>query len=1137
MPEATGLELSATKLTIGYKEVCTPLTVTLLPEGSVGTVTWRSGDSKIVKIDKKTGEMTGKKKGTATVYAKVNGVEVSCKVTVKTAPKKVTLSKTKGTLSVGQKYTLKATLPSGTGSTLTWSSKDKTIAKVSRKGVITAKKPGTVKITVKTFNGKSATCKVTVLPAPDQVTLTESLTLVEGESKSLTATALAADGSKTVTDFSFAAENGTGKITVDEKTGEVKGVKPGTAYVRVTTHNDVRTHLVKGKSVETVCAVKVKIGPEKIELSESKVTIGVGQSLALDPQIYGTDGKLMEDAKFTAASGSAKVASVSSKAVVKGLKKGSATITVKAVNGVKAKCKVTVVAAPSKVSLSPTKPTIGVGQTLKLKTTFTKGTMASCTYTSSDSAVATVSRTGKITGKKPGKATIKVKTHNSKTAKITVTVGKGPKFITLNGEYELVYDELTSSYTAVYNVELDKGKTFQIKYENEYQTYGDITEYKSLNKKVATVSDSGKVTAVAGGTARIEVVSSSGAKAYLQVTVPGDKAVSIAFAGAASLQVGQSVAAPRLVGENITAKALAGAKLTSSDEKIFTVKWSESSDRWTLKGVKAGTATLTATVNGAKAKTEVTVTAAEAAASITFGADLVYMNAGESFAPTLKDDLGRKVTDAQLFSSDTGIVNVQEDGTLAAIAKGSATITATSGALSATMKVKVLVSNASVSLSADTLKLGVSQRKTLKATVNGNGTASSLSFKSSDSSVATVSKTGRVIARGVGTAVITASISGGASASCTVNVVPAPSHLSLEPASVSKRLDKKGVQLKWAFGAPDEKGTVTFTSADKGIATVDAQGYVTFKAVGQTAITAVTNNGLSVTIDVKVLPEKPETGTPKYRLFAAYSYADSSVKGYLPFPKNNGASVAKVFGKSAIGSLTYSTKVMGNPANKTQLLSGISGFFAGTADDDVSIVYLCSHGHMTGDYTGYRLSLAGYDSDNANANYYLSGQEIFNCISRIRGSVVLILDSCYSGTFLQDMGAQLKSHGGRIAVLTAASDTRATYYNVKDTSRAVDFFTFFLLQGLGYNEREGWWNGNSSGGKGSYPGYLAADEAGNDDGIVTLGELYSFASKCIAKNIPNYMKQSWYWGDKKRVQVTRYYGGSLDDLVIYQPSK
>jgi hypothetical protein len=46
------------------------------------------------------------------------------------------------------------------------------------------------------------------------------------------------------------------------------------------------------------------------------------------------------------------------------------------------------------------------------------------------------------------------------------------------------------------------------------------------------------------------------------------------------------------------------------------------------------------------------------------------------------------------------------------------------------------------------------------------------------------------------------------------------------------------------------------------------------------------------------------------------------------------------------------------------------------------------------------------------------------------------------------MSAQLKSQGGRIAVLTAASDTRATYYNVKDTSRAVDFFTFFLLKGL-----------------------------------------------------------------------------------------
>ena len=54
---------------------------------------------------------------------------------------------------------------------------------------------------------------------------------------------------------------------------------------------------------------------------------------------------------------------------------------------------------------------------------------------------------------------------------------------------------------------------------------------------------------------------------------------------------------------------------------------------------------------------------------------------------------------------------------------------------------------------------------------------------------------------------------------------------------------------------------------------------------------------------------------------------------------------------------------------------------------------------------------------------------------------------------------------------------------------------------------------------------------------MTLGEFYEFASNSIAANIPSYMKQKWYWGDKERVQTPRYYPGSLDGLVIYQPKE
>ena len=91
------------------------------------------------------------------------------------------------------------------------------------------------------------------------------------------------------------------------------------------------------------------------------------------------------------------------------------------------------------------------------------------------------------------------------------------------------------------------------------------------------------------------------------------------------------------------------------------------------------------------------------------------------------------------------------------------------------------------------------------------------------------------------------------------------------------------------------------------------------------------------------------------------------------------------------------------------------------------------------------------------------------------------------------------------------------------------------MQGLGYNEREGWWNKNAKGSKGSYPGYLSADKNGNGDGFVTLNEFYDFACKSIDANIKDYMKKSWYWGEKKKTQKTRFYAGNLKNLVIYQP--
>ena len=92
-------------------------------------------------------------------------------------PDSVKLNKTSATLFKGNKLTLSKTVtPANSNQICTWSSSNTKIATVSD-GVVTAKAAGTATITVKTSNGKSATCKVTVtstLPAPSVSSLTNT---------------------------------------------------------------------------------------------------------------------------------------------------------------------------------------------------------------------------------------------------------------------------------------------------------------------------------------------------------------------------------------------------------------------------------------------------------------------------------------------------------------------------------------------------------------------------------------------------------------------------------------------------------------------------------------------------------------------------------------------------------------------------------------------------------------------------------------------------------------------------------------------------------------------------------------------------------------------------------------------------
>lgn len=151
------LKSSKASLTLGVGE-----RVKVTMEGAA-TVTYKTSNEKILTVTGK-GVVKAKKVGKAKVtVTDEKGNRKIYTITVKKAPKKVKVNFTKKTLKKGKKATIKVSFAKGYySSTNTFKSSNKKVATVNSKGVITAKKKGTCRITVKTFNGKKAVIKVTV---------------------------------------------------------------------------------------------------------------------------------------------------------------------------------------------------------------------------------------------------------------------------------------------------------------------------------------------------------------------------------------------------------------------------------------------------------------------------------------------------------------------------------------------------------------------------------------------------------------------------------------------------------------------------------------------------------------------------------------------------------------------------------------------------------------------------------------------------------------------------------------------------------------------------------------------------------------------------------------------------------------
>ena len=148
-----------------------------------------------------------------------------------------------------------------------------------------------------------------------------------------------------------------------------------------------------------------------------------------------------------------------------------------------------------------------------------------------------------------------------------------------------------------------------------------------------------------------------------------------------------------------------------------------------------------------------------------------------------------------------------------------------------------------ITLSSSQIEIEKGSSRSLTATVAPeNATNKSVTWTSSDNTVATVSDAGSVTAVGKGTATITAATYNGKTAECQVTVSVPVTSISLDKTSLKLSVsddDQKTYTLTATVKpANADNVTVTWTSSDKSVATVDDNGKVTAVAKGSATITA-----------------------------------------------------------------------------------------------------------------------------------------------------------------------------------------------------------------------------------------------------------------------------------------------------------
>ena len=512
--------------------------------------------------------------------------------------------------------------------------------------------------------------------------------------------------------------------------------------------------------------------PSSIQLSASTATLETGLTKKINASVYPTGA--YDALSWT--SSNPKVAQVSSNGTITAVASGSAVITAKTANGKTASVNV-LVKTPT-VKLSAISKTMYRGETTKL--TATSSNKKPVSWTSSDPTIASVDSNGTI------------KTLKNGTVKISASANGGKATCTITVKEPIQISATTSSFY--------RGKTTTLKAIPAYST--TIT-WMSSNPLIATVSSNGVVTGKKAGTVTIT------AKAFGKSVAKTIKVVepSLKVTGSTSLYRGKTTTL------KATTSYSTKVTWTSSKPSIATV-----SSNGVVTGKKAGTVTITAKAFGKSVTKSIKVV--EPSLKVT-GSTSLYR--GKTTTLKATTSYSTKVT---WKSSKPSIATVSSSGVVTG--KKAGTVYIYANAYGKSVKYKLTIKEPALKLNKSSSSIYKGKTTTLKATTSYR---TKVTWKSSNSSIATVSSTGVVTGKKAGTAYIYANAYG-KSVKCKVTVKNPTITLNKSKATAYAG---KSYTLK---ATTSYRTKISWKSSNTKIATVDSKGMVKLKKAGKVTISA-----------------------------------------------------------------------------------------------------------------------------------------------------------------------------------------------------------------------------------------------------------------------------------------------------------